>query len=34
MDDLISRQAEIDVLNEYFVRIGKLKRRGEQHEID
>lgn len=28
MDDLISRQAAIDALNEYFVRIGKLKRRG------
>ena len=28
MSDLISRQAAIDALNEYFVRIGKLKRRG------
>ena len=28
MDDLISRQAAIDALNEYFARIGKLKRRG------
>ena len=27
-DDVISRQAAIDALNEYFVRIGKLKRRG------
>ena len=27
-DDLISRQAAIDALNEYFARIGKLKRRG------
>ena len=27
-DDAISRQAAIDVLNEYFARIGKLKRRG------
>lgn len=26
--DLISRQAAIDALNEYFARIGKLKRRG------
>lgn len=26
--DTISRQAAIDALNEYFVRIGKLKRRG------
>ena len=28
MKDLISRQAAIDALNEYFARIGKLKRRG------
>ena len=28
MNDLISRQAAIDALNEYFARIGKLKRRG------
>ena len=28
MDDLISRQEAIDALNEYFARIGKLKRRG------
>lgn len=28
MEDLISRQAAIDALNEYFARIGKLKRRG------
>lgn len=28
MADLIDRQAAIDALNEYFVRIGKLKRRG------
>lgn len=28
MDSLISRQAAIDALNEYFARIGKLKRRG------
>ena len=28
MDDLISRQSAIDALNEYFARIGKLKRRG------
>ncbi len=28
MDDLISRQAAVDALNEYFARIGKLKRRG------
>ena len=28
MDDSISRQAAIDAPNEYFVRIGKLKRRG------
>lgn len=28
MSDLIDRQAAIDALNEYFVRIGKLKRRG------
>lgn len=28
MDDLISRQAAIDALNEYFARIGKLKRKG------
>ena len=28
MSDLIDRQAAIDVLNEYFARIGKLKRRG------
>ena len=28
MDDLISRQAAIDALNEYFARIGKLKRGG------
>ena len=28
MDDLISRRAAIDALNEYFARIGKLKRRG------
>ena len=28
MDDLISRQAAIDTLNEYFARIGKLKRKG------
>ena len=28
MDDLISRQAAMDALNEYFARIGKLKRRG------
>lgn len=28
MSDLISRQAAIDVLDEYFGRIGKLKRRG------
>lgn len=28
MNDLISRQAAIDALNEYFSRIGKLKRRG------
>lgn len=27
-NDLISRKAAIDALNEYFVRIGKLKRRG------
>lgn len=26
--DIISRQAAIDALNEYFARIGKLKRRG------
>ncbi len=26
--ELISRQAAIDALNEYFARIGKLKRRG------
>ena len=28
MDDLISKKAAIDALNEYFSRIGKLKRRG------
>ena len=28
MSDPIDRQAAIDALNEYFVRIGKLKRRG------
>ena len=28
MSDLISRQDAIDALNEYFARIGKLKRRG------
>ena len=28
MSDAISRQAAIDALNEYFSRIGKLKRRG------
>ena len=28
MSDLIDRQAAIDALNEYFERIGKLKRRG------
>ena len=28
MSDTISRRAAIDALNEYFVRIGKLKRRG------
>ena len=28
MSDLIDRQAAIDALNEYFARIGKLKRRG------
>ena len=28
MDDLISRQAAIDALNEYFARIEKLKRKG------
>ena len=28
MDDTISRAAALDALNEYFVRIGKLKRRG------
>lgn len=28
MDDLISRQQTINVLNEYFTRIGKLKRKG------
>lgn len=28
MSDLIDRQAAIDALNEYFDRIGKLKRRG------
>lgn len=28
MDELISRQAAIDALNEYFCRISKLKRRG------
>ena len=28
MSNLIDRQAAIDVLNEYFARIGKLKRRG------
>ena len=28
MSDHIDRQAAIDALNEYFVRIGKLKRRG------
>ena len=28
MNDLISRQAAIDALDEYFGRIGKLKRRG------
>ena len=28
MTDLVSRQEAIDALNEYFVRIGKLKRRG------
>ncbi len=28
MNDTISRQAAIDALNEYFARIGKLKRRG------
>ena len=28
MGDLISRQDAIDALNEYFARIGKLKRRG------
>ena len=28
MTDCISRQAAIDALNEYFARIGKLKRRG------
>lgn len=28
MTDCISRQAAIDALNEYFTRIGKLKRRG------
>ena len=28
MDDLISRQDAISALNEYFSRIGKLKRRG------
>ena len=28
MSDLINRQAAIDALNEYFARIGKLKRRG------
>ena len=27
-DDTISRQAALSALNEYFVRIGKLKRRG------
>lgn len=27
-EDTISRQAAIDSLNEYFARIGKLKRRG------
>lgn len=28
MDDLISRKVALEALNEYFVRIGKLKRRG------
>lgn len=28
MSDLIDRQSAIDALNEYFSRIGKLKRRG------
>lgn len=28
MDDLISRQAALDALNEYFARIGKMKRGG------
>lgn len=28
MEDLIKRQAAVDALNEYFARIGKLKRRG------
>ena len=28
MNDIISRQAAIDTLNEYFERIGKLKRKG------
>ena len=28
MGDIINRQAAIDALNEYFARIGKLKRRG------
>lgn len=28
MDELISRQAAIDAMEEYFARIGKLKRRG------
>lgn len=28
MSDLIDRQQAIDALNEYFARIGKLKRRG------
>lgn len=28
MKDLIERQAAIEALNEYFARIGKLKRRG------
>ena len=27
-EDVISRQAAIDALNEYFIRIGKLKRKG------
>lgn len=28
MDDLVSRQQAIDAMEEYFARIGKLKRRG------